>query len=204
MRVTAIGIAAVIIVLAVCLGAAGVAEKTVFSGKKISSGLAIQVPDQTDDLQPAAIKHKETVWTGPGNQEVMENFMDGVNTTISPIHYSDAYYVVMKNESAVAITTPFVISTVQNGKKVRTRAVTFAMNMSAGVNVTYAVIVSGPNLLYEGNPSFEGNGAYTEYKVDLGSSKVIDRGLNAGLLLENSNTVDAEVISFGAGTTVVW
>jgi hypothetical protein len=152
----------------------------------------------------AVYRNNETIWTSSGAQVVMETWLDNLEDGTVPTHWSDAYSLTIKPSEDVWVMTPFTYPTSRSGVTPKVRYLYFQMKMPVGVNATVYSVYSGPNLIRQDYVTWKGTGLTKLYKLDLGSFYTMNRGINAGVHVENTRATSQTVFMYGAGAKQEW
>lgn len=220
-KITLFGIATAIVIVAVCIGAAGGAAVAVNAGQTqkqmvsdtASAGMQkdqmanVDVPVQStaahSDYAPASYANYDAIWSSSSNQFIPEG-VSGIAAGTTPAHWDNSFTFTIAANSYTVMNTPFVNTISKNGIHPRVRFLYFELKMPVGVSVTNIGVASGANMVYAGPVSWAGTGTVKDYTLDMGSYKDMVRGINTGIRITNSLDSNAYVESYGAGAKQEW
>jgi hypothetical protein len=150
----------------------------------------------------AAFKHNETIWTSSGNQFVGELYLSGLATT--PMHHQYGYEFTILPSGTAGLITPFGNSIIKDGTRPRVRFITFALNMPVGVKVAGVYIYNGPDPVVSRTVNWAGTGAVKDYPLDMSSYYLMNRGVTAMLIIQNTEPSAHLVSTYGGGVKQEW
>lgn len=210
MRKKIVGIAAVIMMVTVYIGAVVGSGIPADMGRRgtlsdHNSIVFISSVPQKEDLD-AAFENNETIWAPPGIQMVEEQSLSSLDlrSTLGNIHYSDYYRFSIRDGNQIWLLTPFVTSCSKNGITPRVRYLWYTIDMPVGVNVTQTIVTSNGQYIYNNFIVKQGTGDRKAYVVDLGSRRLIPGPVQLVLSVDNDQATNQTVQSYGARLLEEW
>jgi hypothetical protein len=149
----------------------------------------------------AVYKNNDTIWTSGGNMLVLEDFIPYIDNST---HYPSSFQLAIKPSQSAIIIIPFTSSSMKNGIRPKVRNLTFDMFLPVGVNATEIWVYSGTGLLDHRTLSWRGTAARREYLLDLGSYKLVNKGITVGLRIRNDRPSSLFGQLFGASAKQEW
>jgi hypothetical protein len=203
-------IAMVIVILAVCTGAAVAAGN--YAENQRPPEIADPSPGQEVSVSPGVISmvpaytNNETFWVGSNNQMIEEislSELDG-RDPYNNNHYGMYYRFTVRNNQFVYLVTAFSVPSQKDGKKLKARYLWMNMSMPAGVNVTETFVNTGSTVIYSSTTKMVGDGTLKAYKIDMGSYQKIPGGIQVMQTIQNDKSTNRSVETYGAGAKLEW